>query len=46
MGTKLSEMIKRLPKARRGRIAARAQEIKNEIEALKSRVKPDTRPRT
>ena len=36
MGTKLSDMMRRLPKARRERIAARAQEIRQEIKGLRS----------
>jgi DNA-binding XRE family transcriptional regulator len=36
MGTKLSEMIRQLPKGRRDRIAARAQEIREEIEGLQA----------
>jgi len=36
MGTKLSEVMRRLPKARRHRIAARAQEIREEIEGLRA----------
>lgn len=36
MGTKLSEMMERLPKTRRDRIAARVQEIREEIEGLRA----------
>jgi len=36
MSTKLSDMMRRLPKARRERIAARAQEIRQEIKGLQS----------
>ena len=36
MDTKLSDMMRRLPKARRERIAARAQEIRQEIKGLQS----------
>jgi DNA-binding XRE family transcriptional regulator len=36
MGTKLSDMMRRLPKARRSRIAARAQEMREQIEGLQS----------
>jgi DNA-binding XRE family transcriptional regulator len=36
MGTKLSDMMRHLPKARRDRIAARAQEIRQEIKGLQS----------
>jgi DNA-binding XRE family transcriptional regulator len=36
MGTKLSDVMRRLPKARRDRIAARAQEIREEIEGLRA----------
>jgi DNA-binding XRE family transcriptional regulator len=36
MGTKLSDVVRRLPKARRDRIAARAQEIREEIEGLQA----------
>ena len=36
MGTKLSDMMRRLPKARRDRIAVRAQELRDEIKGLQS----------
>jgi DNA-binding XRE family transcriptional regulator len=36
MGTKLSDVMRRLPKNRRDRIAARAQEIREEIEGLQA----------
>ncbi len=36
MGTNLTDMMRRLPKARRDRIAARAQEIRQEIKGLQS----------
>jgi DNA-binding XRE family transcriptional regulator len=36
MGTKLSDVMRRLPKARRSRIAARVQEIREEIEGLQA----------
>src|SRR5256885_15584117 len=36
MSTKLSDMMRRLPKARRERVAARAAEIREEIEGLQS----------
>jgi len=39
-------MIERLPKARRDRIAARAQAIKEEIKGAKSRAESQLRPRT
>ena len=34
MGVKLSDMMRQLPKARRDRVAARAEEIREEIEGL------------
>jgi DNA-binding XRE family transcriptional regulator len=43
MGTKLSEMMERLPKARRDRIAARVQEIREEIEGLQALRKATTK---
>jgi len=36
MGTKLSDVMRQLPKARRDRIAARAREIREEIEGLRA----------
>lgn len=36
MGTRLSDVMRRLPKARRDRIAARAQKIREEIEGLQA----------
>jgi len=36
MGTRLSDLMRRLPKARRDRIAARVQEIREEIGGLQA----------
>jgi len=36
MGTKLSDVLRRLPKTRRDRVEARAQEIRQEIKGLQS----------
>jgi DNA-binding XRE family transcriptional regulator len=36
MGVKLSDMMRQLPKARRDRVSARAEEIREEIEGLQA----------
>jgi DNA-binding XRE family transcriptional regulator len=36
VGTKLSDVMRRLPKARRERVSARAREIREEIEGLQA----------
>lgn len=43
MGTKLSDVMDRLPKARRDRIAARVREIRGEIEGLQALRKATTK---